>query len=77
MRKFKKWFFQRFLPEWCREELTEQNARLIAANHELRQENECLKAYVDGVHAALRSGRKITIYSGGGDRERLVGNRKQ
>ena len=75
--KFKKWFFRRFLPEWCREELMEQNERLIAANNDLRQENERLKSYIDGVHAALRVGRKITIYNGGDSRERLVCDRKQ
>ncbi len=73
MSRFKKWLLERFLPEYCREEMLALNQRL---NDELRaahQEIESLEAYIDGMHTALRAGRKIIIRNGGvagGDCER-------
>lgn len=54
MRKFRIWFCQRFLPDWCREELIEENRRLAAAAERLRQENRELTACIAGMEAVLK-----------------------
>lgn len=75
MSKFKKWLVERFLPEYCREEMLALNQRL---NDELRaahQEIETLEAYIEGMQTALRAGRKIIIKNGGavgGNRESIA-----
>ena len=64
MHKLKWWFIQRFLPEWCRESLIGENIRLHDALREQNAEVAQLRAYIRGVHAAMRS-RKIVIQTGG------------
>lgn len=61
MSKFKKWLYDRFLPMWCRDDLIEANARLMAANTEQKQEIAQLNAYIDGLEAAMRNQRRIVI----------------
>lgn len=61
MTKFKRWLYNRFLPDWCHDNLMETNARLLAANAEQRQEIDRLNAYIDGLHTAMRAQRRITI----------------
>lgn len=62
MSKFKHWIYTRFLPAWCREDLMETNARLLAANAAQEREIERLNAYISGLHTALRRQPRITIY---------------
>ena len=68
MKRFKRWLIERFLPAWCREELLEENRRLAETIAEKNAEIRRLNAYIDGVQAALRASRRITIQNGGGSR---------
>lgn len=54
MNKLKVWLCMRFLPAWCKDELLEENTRLRRELTEAQQENKRLRAYIDGVHTALR-----------------------
>lgn len=64
MTGLKKWLCERFLPVWCREELLDENKRLRDSLREERIRNRELKAYIDGLHTALRAQRRITINTG-------------
>lgn len=64
LNRLKSWLYERFLPAWCREELLEDNKRLLARVSELKAEGERLRAYIDGLETALRLGRRIKIYTG-------------
>lgn len=68
MKRFKRWLIERFLPAWCREELLEENRRLAETIAEKNAEIRRLNAYIDGVQAALRASRRITIQNGGGSK---------
>ena len=72
MRKFKAWLYDRFLPAYCRDGLKEENRRLTGAVVELRQENETLRAYIDGLRDAMKYIRKVQITVGGDSSERIV-----
>lgn len=61
MRKIKQWLFTRFLPEYCRQKLLEENDRLKSEKEELQQKYENLYSYVRGMENALRAGRRITV----------------
>ena len=65
MGKFKKWLYQRYLPEYCREKLMSENEQLAADIEELRRNNEQLRAYIRGLHAAMRAARRIVVVTGG------------
>lgn len=64
MKKRWLWFWARWLPARCREELLAENARLAAALAEQKAENARLRAYLEGMQAVLRARRGITIYNG-------------
>ena len=64
MTELKKWLCERFLPVWCREELLQENRHLRDSLREERSRNRELQAYIDGIHAALRTQRRITINTG-------------
>lgn len=61
MGKFKKWLYQRFLPAWCRDDLLTRNAQLTAMVEKQRREIDRMNAYIDGLHAALRSRQRVII----------------
>ncbi len=65
MSKFKKWFFNKFLPAYCKEKLIEENSSLIKKYEELKTENKSLKAYIDGLETGLRSVKRIQIINKG------------
>lgn len=65
MTRFKQWLIDRFLPEYCREEMERENYKLRDKLAEAEAEKARLQAYIDGMHIALRAGRKITINNGG------------
>ncbi|WP_050697605.1 hypothetical protein [Anaeromassilibacillus senegalensis] len=64
MTKIKNWLFGKFLPAWCRDDLLETNRHLVDVISDLKQENERLNAYIDGIHAAVRRQPRITINCG-------------
>ena len=73
MRSFKLWLFERFLPEYYREEMTAENHKLKNELKAAEDEISRLRSYINGMHTALRAGRKIVIKNGGvtdGVRER-------
>lgn len=61
MNKLKKWLVEKYLPEWCRQELKVENARLMAEVERLRRRAEQQEAYIDGMATALRVMRKVII----------------
>lgn len=61
MSKFKKWLYNRFLPVYCRDNLMETNARLLAANAAQKREIERLNAYISGLETAMRNQRRVVI----------------
>ncbi len=65
MRKFKKWFFNRFLPSYAKEKLLEENRELIAANLELKEKLRERDAYINGIERGMRAVRKIQIINKG------------
>lgn len=54
MKKFKIWFCTKFLPAWCKEELLDENKRMARLISEQREENDKLRAYIDGMNNAMR-----------------------
>lgn len=61
MARFKHWLYEKFLPAWCREDLLNENARLSAAVSELKNENNRLRAYINGFETAIRYQRRVVI----------------
>ena len=61
----KKWLWDRFLPMWAKETVLSDNRSLRRQLRELRQENERMKAYIQGLETGIRAGKKITIRSEG------------
>lgn len=61
MKKLRAWLQGRFLPDWARESLMEENKRLRGQFAEAKAEIGKLNAYLDGLEAGLRSQRRITI----------------
>lgn len=62
----KKWLIEGFLPMWAKETVLADNRRLQAENGALRRENRELKAYIQGMQAGVRAGKRISIYNRGG-----------
>lgn len=50
----KKWFLERFLPMWAKQTVLKDNRRLAKELLRLRQENEVLKSYINGICKGLR-----------------------
>ena len=73
----KEWLLRRFLPQWCREELLDENKRLRAQMNELRQDNARLRSYISGMQTAMRAGRRITINNGGVEHGTVGGDPKR
>ena len=61
----KKWLTDRFLPMWAKETVLSDNRSLRRKNRELRQENDRMRAYIQGLEKGLRAGRKTVIQTGG------------
>lgn len=61
MSRFKRWIYDKFLPAWCREDLINRNQALIKDNEILRQENERMQAYINGMESGLRAQRRVVI----------------
>lgn len=61
MGKFKRWLYNKFLPAYCKDDLMEANARLAETVEAQRQKIDRLNAYIDGMEAALRYQRRVTV----------------
>lgn len=61
MKKFKKWLYGRFLPLWAKETLLKENRELQEENERLLFQLAEKDAYINGLHAGVRSLRKIVI----------------
>lgn len=62
----KKWLTEHFLPMWAKETVLADNRRLQAENDALTKQNRELKAYIQGLQAGIRAGKRISIYNRGG-----------
>jgi len=69
MVKFKQWLYNKFLPAWCKDNLLEENARLKLKLADLKQENDRLNAYIEGLHDAMRLQKRVIIKNEGVKRE--------
>ena len=61
MNRFRLWICTKFLPTWAREGLIDENERLRRELAKVRQENERLNAYIDGVQSMMRCFRRVEI----------------
>lgn len=61
----KKWLIDTFLPMWARQTVLVDNKALARQVKALQQENKELSAYVRGLEAGIRAGRRVSIYAGG------------
>lgn len=65
MSKFKQWLFNKYLPAYCKEALTEENKELREEILKLKTENKELEAYISGMQRGLRAVKKIQIINRG------------
>jgi len=65
IKRFYTWLRLRFLPEWARRQLMEENQRLVRQLAELQQENQRLESYIEGMQDGLRRQRRVIIYNQG------------
>ena len=63
----KKWLETNFLPIWAKETLLWDNRHLERENLALQQKIRELQAYIDGMQAGLRAGKRISIVNRGGE----------
>lgn len=61
----KNWLIDKFLPMWAKETVLAENRRLQRQVDLLKQDNQATRAYIDGLEAGIRAGKKITIHAGG------------
>ena len=64
MRRFRKWFLERFLPAWAKDSVYRENRSLREELAKERQKVRELNAYIDGMETALRR-QKVVIRNGG------------
>lgn len=67
IRRFRSWLRLRFLPEWARQQLVEENQRLTRELAGAKQEIARLESYIAGMQDGLRRQRRIVINNRGGD----------
>lgn len=66
LEKVKQWFYHKFLPEYARQKLLEENERL---RRELARKEQRIRDqdnYLEGMHDAQRVMRRISIYNNNG-----------
>lgn len=61
MKKLKKWFWGKFLPEYARQDLMQENKKLELKLVRQAQQIQLLNSYIDGLEEGLRTLRRITI----------------
>lgn len=67
IRHFRSWLQLRFLPEWARQQLMEENRRLTSELAGAKAEIDRLESYIAGMQDGLRRQRRIVINNRGGD----------
>lgn len=63
----KRWLQNNFLPQWAKETLLRDKEILERENLALQQRVQELEAYVQGMQAGLRAGKRISIVNHGGN----------
>lgn len=63
MRKWKEWFWRRFLPEWARDQLLRENGALRSQMERKDREIERLEAYIQGMQAGVRARNRLAARS--------------
>lgn len=66
LEKVKQWFYHKFLPEYARQKLLEENERLRRELAQREQRIRDLENYLDGVRSTQRAMRRISIYNNNG-----------
>lgn len=61
MGRFKRWLYNKFLPALCKDELMEENARLMGIVKAQGQEINQLRSYINGMETAMRHQRRVTV----------------
>ena len=69
MKKIKAWLVQKFLPQWAKQSMLEENQKLREQVEQLKQENSRLLAYIEGYEAGVKAHRRIVINNGTADKE--------
>ena len=64
MKKIKNWFFNRFLPMWAKETVLKDLRKTQEENEELRNKTAELEAYIHGLHAGMKSMRRVVVNAG-------------
>ena len=64
MKKIKNWFFNRFLPMWAKESVLKDLRKTQDENEELRNKIAELDAYIHGLHAGMKSMRRVVVIAG-------------
>lgn len=64
MKKIKNWFFNRFLPMWAKESVLKDLRKTQEENEELRNKIAELEAYIHGLHAGIKSMRRVVVNAG-------------
>lgn len=64
MKKLKNWFFNRFLPMWAKESVLKDLRKTQDENEELRNKIAELEAYIHGLHAGMKSMRRVVVNAG-------------
>lgn len=65
MRRFTEWLRRKYLPEYVKQGLVEENERLRRRVAELEGKLVRQQAYINGMHDAMRHQRRITINTTG------------
>lgn len=66
IKKIKAWMIERFLPQWAKGAMLEENQRLREQVEALKRENNWLTAYIEGYEAGVKAHRRIIINAAAG-----------
>ena len=64
MKRLKMWIINTVLPAWAKVELMKELDKKDKKIHELEDENERLRAYIEGMQWGVRTQRRIVINTG-------------
>lgn len=64
LKRFKKWLFEKFLPDWCKEKLIEENDDLKKQVESLKKTIDMQKSYIDGMKYGFRAAKRINNKNG-------------
>ncbi len=66
IKKIKAWMIERFLPQWAKQAMLEENQRLREQVEALKRENDRLVAYIEGYESGVKAHRRIIINAAAG-----------